>query len=279
MKVYGFVGPSGTGKSYRALTLAKERGIPSIIDDGLFIVGNKVLAGTSAKREPTKIAAIRRALFMEEAHAASVREALRAAAPDALLILGTSQSMIGRIAKRLALPPVSETIRIEDISTDREIRLALRHRKEQGKHVIPVPTFEISKDFSGYFIDPLKIFRIRGREKRLETLEKTVVRPTYSYMGRFYIADSAIEAIAAHNAQKTEGVHRVLQVSVVSRPDGIAVYVDLAVCFGHPIHLLLEAVQVQVMEEITRVTGLNVHAVHAAARRLILHGHADTDPV
>ena len=35
MKVYAFVGPSGTGKSYRAQMVASEKGINFIIDDGL----------------------------------------------------------------------------------------------------------------------------------------------------------------------------------------------------------------------------------------------------
>ncbi len=35
IKVYAFVGPSGTGKSYRAQMVAGEKGIEYIIDDGL----------------------------------------------------------------------------------------------------------------------------------------------------------------------------------------------------------------------------------------------------
>ena len=49
MKVYAFVGPSGTGKSYRAQLVASENNIHYIIDDGLLIDENEVLAGTSAK--------------------------------------------------------------------------------------------------------------------------------------------------------------------------------------------------------------------------------------
>ncbi len=37
MKVYAFVGPSGTGKSYRAQMVANQKGIEYIIDDGLLI--------------------------------------------------------------------------------------------------------------------------------------------------------------------------------------------------------------------------------------------------
>ena len=41
MKVYSFTGKSGTGKSYQAIRVAKEKGIPALIDDGLLIYKNK----------------------------------------------------------------------------------------------------------------------------------------------------------------------------------------------------------------------------------------------
>ena len=41
---------------------------------------------------------------------------------------------------------------------------ARRIRTTQGKHVIPVPTFEIKKDFSGYILDPLQIFKFKGKD-------------------------------------------------------------------------------------------------------------------
>ena len=48
-KTYAFIGPSGTGKSYRAQMVAGEKGIEYIIDDGLLIKGNQVLAEIPAK--------------------------------------------------------------------------------------------------------------------------------------------------------------------------------------------------------------------------------------
>ena len=55
IKVYAFVGPSGTGKSYRAQMVASEKNVNYIIDDGLLIKDNQVIAGESAKKAPTKI--------------------------------------------------------------------------------------------------------------------------------------------------------------------------------------------------------------------------------
>ena len=66
IKTYAFVGPSGTGKSYRAQMVAAERNIKYIIDDGLLINDTKVVAGESAKKAPTKIETIRKALFTDE---------------------------------------------------------------------------------------------------------------------------------------------------------------------------------------------------------------------
>ena len=55
IRVYAFVGPSGTGKSYRAQMVASENNINYIIDDGLLVKDNNVIAGNSAKKAPTKI--------------------------------------------------------------------------------------------------------------------------------------------------------------------------------------------------------------------------------
>ena len=64
VKAYAFVGPSGTGKSYRAQMVAGEQGIKYIIDDGLLVSENEVLAGISAKKAPTKVETVRNAIFL-----------------------------------------------------------------------------------------------------------------------------------------------------------------------------------------------------------------------
>ena len=49
--VFALVGRSGTGKSFRAKLVAQKFGIDLIIDDGLLIRDQKIIAGRSAKRE------------------------------------------------------------------------------------------------------------------------------------------------------------------------------------------------------------------------------------
>ncbi|NLI60384.1 MAG: Asp23/Gls24 family envelope stress response protein [Clostridiales bacterium] len=270
MKIYGLVGASGTGKSYKASNLANERGISYIIDDGLLIKGSKVIAGTSAKKEATMIAAVRRALFMAEEHASSVRESIIKAKPDSILILGTSVNMVRRIVDNLQLPRIDEIIRIEDIATDEDIETARVTRREEGKHVIPVPTLEIRKDFSGYFLHPLRILRFTEKGRKIEALEKTVMRPTYSYMGKFYIADLALESIAIHNAYRSHGVYKVNKATSISHVGGVVINIEIVVSYGYRIHDIMEEIQINVSNDIVDLTGINVLQVNVLTKNIVV---------
>ncbi len=75
-----------------------------------------------------------------------------------MLVLGTSLHMINRIAATLELPFPVCLIRIEEIATPREIKMARELRTNHGMHVIPVPAIELKADFPGYLLDSLKYF-------------------------------------------------------------------------------------------------------------------------
>lgn len=274
MNIYALIGSSGTGKSYRASMVANERNIEYIIDDGLLIKGNKIIAGVSAKREPSKISAIKRALFMNNAHAAQVKQALKQYKPNSLLILGTSEQMIEKIIKNLDLNPDYEKIYIQDVATEREIRRARRIRDEQGMHVIPVPTFEIKKEFSGYFIDALRIFRKKGKNDRLPLSEKTVVRPTYSYLGRYYISDTAIISLVYYICSGNKWIGRIFKVSIESKKQGIVIKVDLSAVYGVEIPAAVRQLKEDIIRKVEQCTGLNVLFIDITVKSIVVaNGH------
>jgi len=270
LRVVGFIGPSGTGKSHRSVWVARERGIDYIIDDGLLIKGNQIIAGTSAKKEKTKIGSIKCALFTNDDHANDVKRAVRENNPEAILILGTSDGMVEAIAKRLEFPEVSEKIYINDVATEFEIKQALSTRREQGKHVIPVPTFEIKKDFSGYFLDPLQIFRRKGKGSFQLVGEKSVVRPTFSYLGNYTISDYTIYQIVEYVATNIEGVNKVSRFRAENHPEGIYIEMDLVLVYGYCIRPLLREVQRKVIDEVERLTALNIKRLNITAKSLVL---------
>ena len=75
--VYALVGESGTGKSFRAKLLAEKYSIDIIIDDGLLIQNDKIIAGHSAKKEKTYMGAVRVALFDDKPHRDEIAKALQ----------------------------------------------------------------------------------------------------------------------------------------------------------------------------------------------------------
>ncbi|MDR1586615.1 MAG: ATP-binding protein, partial [Treponema sp.] len=101
IKVFALVGESGTGKSFRAKLVAQKYNIDFIIDDGLLIRDNRILAGHSAKKEKTFLAAVKVALFDEKSHRDEVARRLQSEKIKRILVLGTSEKMVNKIAARL----------------------------------------------------------------------------------------------------------------------------------------------------------------------------------
>ncbi|WDC84551.1 hypothetical protein PL321_02095 [Caloramator sp. mosi_1] len=93
------------------------------------------------------MAAVKRAIFYDQSHRREVQEKLNILNVDKILILATSLNMVEHIIEALNLPKKYEVINIEDISSKEEIEIARRQRLKEGKHVIPVPVFEIKKVF------------------------------------------------------------------------------------------------------------------------------------
>ena len=270
IKVYAFVGPSGTGKSYRAQMVAGEYDIKYIIDDGILVKNNDIVAGTSAKKAPTKIETIKRALFQNEEQRKEMVKAFNKLKPKSVLILGTSDKMVKEIAKNLELPQIEKTIYITDVATEEEINNARRVRTTEGKHVIPVPTFEIKKDFSGFLLDPLQIFKSKGSGEKPYISEKSIIRPTFSYMGNFTISDTVFRQIIEYIASKTDSITSIIRVRVNKTENGPSIYVEAEVKYGFNLMTELKKFKEKCIREIERQTTMNVVEMKVIAKKLTL---------
>ena len=272
IKVYAFVGPSGTGKSYRAQMVASEKNINFIIDDGILIKDNEVIAGESAKKAPTKIETVKHALFYREEEKEEIVKALKKYKPESILILGTSDGMVKKIAENLGLPEISETIYITDVATKQEMETARRIRVTEGKHVIPVPTFEIKKDFSGYLLDPLQIFKSKGKGQKPYISEKSIIRPTFSYMGKFTISDTVFRQILEYLASKTPGIYKILKTRVENYGEGVKLYMEVTVVYGTNVVKDIKSFKQKARKEIEKLTAMNVVELDVVAKNIYVPG-------
>ena len=251
VKVYAFVGPSGTGKSYRAQMVASEKGIHFIIDDGLLIKDNEIIAGESAKKAPTKIETVKHALFYEYAE---------------------KNGMVQKIAANLGLPEVSDTTYINQVATEEEMQTARHIRVTEGKHVIPVPTFELKKDFSGYLLDPLQIFKSKGIGQKPYISEKTIMWPTFSYLGKFTISDTVFRQIIEFLATKMPEIYKVVRTRVSSSEIGTSIYMEVVVMYGCNIQETLKEFKEKARREIENLTAMNVISLDVVAKNIYVPG-------
>jgi len=276
MQVYAFIGPSGTGKSHHAVYVSQEYHIEMIIDDGLLIQGSRILAGISAKRAPTKVGAIKTALFSEESHAQEVKDKIIECNPDRILILGTSLSMTEKIAAQLNLPQPTVIINIEDVVSPENINKAKYIREHQGTHVVPAPTVEVKQRFYGNFFNPIRSLFQRNNQSNRPFgakhmwVEQTQVRPTFSSMGRFYIANDVIIEIIKHVCLDIAGLDRVIKSNIENRDLGLVLHIDVSLIYGYFLPDVMTEAQKVIQEKIEDITSLNVISVDIHGVRLVM---------
>lgn len=282
MEVIAFVGGSGTGKSHRALGLAHENSVECIIDDGILIHDNKIVAGFSAKKESSRLKAVRRAIFQDPVQVKEVRSQLDVIKPNRLMIIGTSDNMVKKITKALGIQEPDRYIRIEDVATPKEIEKAQYARLKEGKHIIPVPTMELKPHFKGYLIDPIKtIWRRRTLRKQdpdkigqigSEGFERSVVRPAFSYYGRLTFDDDVIIKLIRNGLKKVPGVDASSDIAFKKSSkgqNGLILDMSVVIDQGHPVKPLMQQVQKSVRNELEYITGMSVERMSIKVKNIV----------
>ena len=280
--VYALVGESGTGKSFRSKLLAEKYGIDSIIDDGLLIQNDKILAGHSAKREKTYMGAVRVALFDDKEHRDEIARALKKAHIKKILILGTSEKMVLKIAMRLQLPQPQKIIRIEDIATREEIEKAIKSRQVEGKHVIPVPSIEIKRNYPQIFSNSIKVF---FRKNKLFTkkdqndgklFEKSIVQPEFSKKGRIEISEAALTQMVMHCVSECDEAVRVKKMTIKTDSRGYRIIILIDVPFGTQLTGKLHKLQQYIIDKIESYTGILIEEVSIVIDKITGTNFAET---
>lgn len=269
-QVFALVGKSGTGKSFRAKLIAEKYGIELIVDDGLLIRDDKIIAGRSAKREKAFLGAIRTALFEDPSHRAEVRAKLQQEKFKRILILGTSERMVEKITEALHLPAPTKTLYIEDIATKEEIQRAMNSRQVEGSHVIPVPALEVSRDYSKIVYDSVKLFLQRKLlfSRKPKVIEKTVVRPRFSRRGRVTISEAALTQMVLHCADEFDHTINIRRVVIKEDNKGYSLDLNIHVPYGDQFAEKLHNFKEYVIESLERHTGILIEEVNVNIDRV-----------
>ena len=119
-----------------------------------FAKENEVIAGESAKKAATKVATVKHALFYEESEREPIIKAFKKYKPESILILGTSDGMVQKIAAYTAVDKAEENYDLADrINGDGPTNLA-KAAKKVGAKLVHISTdyvfggdLDISKDY------------------------------------------------------------------------------------------------------------------------------------
>ena len=174
--------------------------------------------------------------------------------------------MVKKIAESLELPEISKFIYISDIATKEEMETARRIRITEGKHVIPVPTFELKKDFSGYILDPLQIFKSKGKGAKPYISEKSIIRPTFSYLGNFTISDSVFRQIIEYMTLKTPAIYKIAKTRVDNTEEGPYIYLEIIMYYGYNVINHIQEFKQKVKKEIEQLTAMNVQKIDVVVK-------------
>lgn len=274
--VYALVGESGTGKSFRSKLLAEQYGIHAIIDDGLLIQDEKIVAGHSAKREKTYMGAVRVALFDDKEHRDDVAKVLRKSHIKKILLLGTSEKMVMKIAMRLQLPQPSKIIHIEEISTKEDIEKAIKSRQVEGKHVIPVPSIEVKKNYPQIFTTSMRDFFSRGtllfsKKKKSggKMIEKSIVQPEFSKKGRIEISEAALTQMVMHCVNENSPDITIKKITIKTDSRGYRLLITVDVPFGTQLTGKVHKLQQYIIDKIESFTGILIEEVSIIIDKIV----------
>lgn len=287
--VYAFHGPSGTGKSFRAKLVAQKYGIKAIIDDGLLIVEDSIAAGRSAKLEENYMGAVRVALFDDKEHRDQVAKTIRDLRLKKILILGTSEKMVGKIAMRLQLPTPEKYITIDEIATPEQIAEAQRSRLIEGKHVIPVRANAVkSRNYSRIFYDSVLVSLSKRKifSKMLKNVlktpqpnpvdvnaklyEKSVVRPSFSKKDRKPISQAALARMTVHDVHQFNQAIRIKRLSIKTDQTGYRFILTVDVPFGVPLAQFSGDLKQYVISMIEKVSSILIEDVSIVIDRILM---------
>lgn len=281
--VYAFYGPSGTGKSYRAKIVAKQNGIKVLIDDGLLIQDEQILAGKSAKMEQNYMGAVRTALFDSKDHRDEVAKAIIKNHIKKILILGTSEKMVNKIALRLQLPLPSKYIKIQDIATPEQMEEARRSRMIEGKHVIPVRSKEIKgKNYSQIFVDSIRIalakkkffsrFFSNSNEKTTTAstlFEKSIVRPAFSVQKRKEISHASLVRMTLQYLAEYNSELRIKKMSIKNTASGYIISLTADVPFGIQLADFITSAKKHAIEKMEMESGAFIEDIGFAVDKVL----------
>jgi uncharacterized alkaline shock family protein YloU len=143
----------------------------------------------------------------------------------------------------------------------------------EGKHVIPVPSIEIKRNYPNIFYEAVKIFKRKTGPAAIgptpKVHEKSVVRPEYSKRGKVIISEAALSQMVIHCVDEYNQNIRIKKISVKDDPAGYRLVITIDVPYGTQLGGNIHELRQYIIENIERYTGILIEEVNIIIDKII----------
>ena len=136
-------------------------------------------------------------------------------------------------------------------------------RRKEGKHVIPVPTIEIHRNYPQFVYDSVRVFLKRSFSflpSKEKVFEKTVVQPEFG-KGKITISETAVTQMVLHCVDEFDDTIAVHKVSVNQQTAGYYLSINIHVPFGVQLSGTIHALRDYIIESLEHYGGVSIRKV------------------
>jgi len=117
-------------------------------------------------------------------------------------------------------------------------------------------------------LNPLKIFQRKKDKPDYYVTEKSVVRPTFSYLGKYLISDRALIQIIKYSCSEVLSLYKILDIKIKNFEDGIVINIDVTLYYGSRLIDSTKKIQELVKKEVEAMTSLNILSINVEVKSL-----------
>ena len=100
--------------------------------------------------------------------------------------------------------------------------------------------------------------------------EKSIIRPTFSYLGNFTISDTVFRQIIQMLVKKEKDIVKISKIRIDKYGEGMSIYMQSIVKYGCNIEECYKKFQNKVKKEIERLTSMNVQKIEILVKSIIM---------
>lgn len=98
--------------------------------------------------------------------------------------------------------------------------------------------------------------------------EKSIIRPTFSYLGNYTISDNVLRDIIEYASTSIEGIYKIQRIKIDTYPDGLVVYIDATLEYGYNLMDIMQKLKQKAQKDIDKLTAINILDIQITAKGL-----------